>query len=39
MPFIADDFKSCPGLGRIAVMDSNCLVMLGKIQEVEYKTS
>lgn len=30
-------YKDCPGLGRIAVMDSNSLVMLGKITEVEYK--
>ena len=36
-PFYVEDFKSCPGLGRIAVMDSNSLVMLGKITKVEYK--
>ena len=28
-------FKECPGLGRIAVMESNSLVMLGKITSVE----
>ena len=34
-----ESFTSCPGLGRIAVMDSNSLVMLGKVTEVEYKTA
>ena len=37
MPFMADTFENCPGLGRIAVMNSNSLVMLGKIIEIEYK--
>lgn len=32
-----ESFKTCPGLGRIAVMDSNNLVMLGKVVDVEYK--
>ena len=36
MPMMLDSYKVCPGLGRIAVMDSNCLVMLGKVTEVEY---
>ena len=30
-------FESCPGMGRIAVMDSNQLVMLGKVMSVKYK--
>lgn len=30
-------FDSCQGLGRIAVMDSNSLVMLGKVISVKYK--
>jgi len=30
-------FDSCQGLGRIAVMDSNNLVMLGKVISVKYK--
>ena len=38
MPFMADAFKNCPGLGRIAVMDSNSLVMLGKIVDIEFKS-
>jgi elongation factor 1-alpha len=38
MPILVDTFENCPGLGRIAVMDSNSLVMLGKIVEVEYKS-
>ena len=32
-----EDFESCQGLGRIAVMDSNQLVMLGKVMSVKYK--
>jgi elongation factor 1-alpha len=32
-----ESFKTCPGMGRIAVMDSNSLVMLGKVTEVTYK--
>lgn len=31
-----ETFKDCPGLGRIAVMESNSLVMLGKVTECEY---
>lgn len=30
-------FDQCEGLGRIAVMDSNNLVMLGKVMSVKYK--
>ena len=37
-PLYLDSFSNCPGLGRIAVMDSNQLVMLGKVLEVEYQT-
>ncbi len=37
MPFYVESFGDCPGLGRIAVMDSNNLVMLGKIMSVVYK--
>ena len=36
-PFIVDTFKQCPGLGRVAVMDSNSLIMLGKVTEVTEK--
>ena len=32
-----DTFDNCQGLGRIAVMDSNQLVMLGKVLSVKYK--
>jgi len=32
-----DTFEKCSGLGRIAVMDSNQLVMLGKVMSVNYK--
>lgn len=35
--FYLESFKDCPRLGRIAVMDSNNLVMLGKVTSVEYK--
>jgi len=36
-PFCVTDFKNCPGLGRIAVLESNSLVMLGKISAVTKK--
>tara|TARA_B100001123_G_C15314446_1_gene1025610 strand:- start:584 stop:1972 length:1389 start_codon:yes stop_codon:yes gene_type:complete len=36
-PFFVEAYTDCPGLGRIAVMDSNSLVMLGKIVNVVYK--
>ena len=36
--FYLEAFDSCEGLGRIAVMDSNQLVMLGKVMNVVYKT-
>ena len=35
--FFVENFDSCPGLGRVAVMDSNQLVMLGKVSNVTYK--
>ena len=35
--YYIEDFEKCEGLGRIAVMDSNNLVMLGKVMSVEYK--
>jgi len=34
-PLYVEKFEDCPGLGRIAVMESNSLVMLGKILNVE----
>lgn len=36
-PIYLEDFDSCQGLARIAVMDSNQLVMLGKATNVTYK--
>jgi len=33
-PFVVDTFKSCEGLGRIAIMEGNTVVMLGKITAV-----
>tara|TARA_B110000211_G_scaffold204235_1_gene237607 strand:+ start:6386 stop:7789 length:1404 start_codon:yes stop_codon:yes gene_type:complete len=35
-PFFVDKFDDCRGLGRIAGMDSNTLVVLGKVLDVEY---
>ena len=32
-----EDYENSPGMGRVAVMDSNQLVMLGKVMSVEYK--
>jgi elongation factor 1-alpha len=37
MPFFLESFKTCKGLGRVAFMDSNQLVMLGKVMDVQYK--
>merc|ERR1712226_1398903 len=37
-PFVADSFKNCEGLSRIAFMDGNGAVMLGKVVSVEAKT-
>lgn len=34
-PFVVEDFKSCEGLSRIAFLDSNTAVMLGKVTKVE----
>ena len=36
-PLYLESFTECEGLGRIAVMDSNSLVMLGKVISVKYK--
>lgn len=36
-PFVVDSFKNCEGLGRVAVMEGNSVVMLGKAIEVEFK--
>jgi len=33
-PFVVDTFKSCEGLGRIAIMEGNTVVMLGKVTAV-----
>jgi len=37
-PIVLTSFKDCAGLGRVAIMDSNALVMLGKCTKVSYKT-
>jgi len=34
-PFVVDTFKSCEGLGRIAIMEGNTVVMLGKVTKSE----
>jgi elongation factor 1-alpha len=38
MPLVVSPFKECKPLGRIAAMDSNSLIMLGKVNSVVYKT-
>jgi len=38
MPIVAAAFDDCKPLGRMAAMDSNSLIMLGKIVSVEYKS-
>jgi elongation factor 1-alpha len=34
-PFVVDSFKNCEGLGRVAIMEGNSVVMLGKVNKVE----
>jgi elongation factor 1-alpha len=34
-PFVVDTFKNCEGLGRVAIMEGNGVVMLGKVTKVE----
>ena len=36
-PFVCEGFAACEGLSRIAFLDGNTAVMLGKITKVEYK--
>ncbi|WP_268241168.1 elongation factor 1-alpha C-terminal domain-related protein, partial [Pseudomonas brenneri] len=35
MPFVVDAFSNCEGLSRLAVMEGNGVVMLGKVTQVE----
>jgi len=37
MPIVVSPFEECKPLGRMAAMDSNSLIMLGKVVSVEYK--
>jgi len=37
MPFVCAPYDECKPLGRMAAMDSNSLIMLGKITAVTYK--
>merc|ERR1719488_440361 len=37
-PLVVDSFKSCEGLSRIAFLDGNTAVMLGKVTKTEAKT-
>lgn len=32
-PFVVDSFKVCEGLGRVAIMEGNSVVMLGKVNK------
>ena len=34
--FVCESFASCEGFARLAVMEGNSAVMLGKITEVEF---
>merc|ERR1739848_963911 len=34
-PFVVDSFKVCEGLGRVAIMEGNSVVMLGKATKTE----
>jgi len=35
--FVVDSFKRCEGLGRVAIMEGNSVVMLGKVTETVLK--
>jgi elongation factor 1-alpha len=35
-PFVVDSFKNCAGLGRVAIMEGNGVVMLGKVVACEF---
>lgn len=35
-PFVVDTFENCEGLGRVAIMEGNSVVMLGKCIATEY---
>lgn len=37
-PFVVEGFKQCEGLGRVAIMEGNTVVMLGKAIKVEFAT-
>ena len=37
LPFYCESYENSQGLGRVAIMESNSLVMLGKVISVEYK--
>lgn len=36
-PFVVDSFKRCEGLGRVAIMEGNSVVMLGKVTDTVLK--
>jgi elongation factor 1-alpha len=36
-PFVCESFKVCEGLGRVAIMEGNSVIMLGKVVKVEYQ--
>lgn len=36
-PLVVDTFKNCEGLSRIAFLDGNTAVMLGKVVKVTHK--
>ena len=36
-PLVVDSFKNCEGLSRIAFLDGNTAVMLGKVTQLVYK--
>ena len=36
-PFVLEPFKVCAGLGRVAIMECNSVVMLGKVMSAEYQ--
>merc|ERR1711991_59633 len=35
-PFVVDDFKSCEGLSRVAMLEGSVVCMIGKVTKVNF---
>lgn len=36
-PFVVEKFSDCEGLSRVAILDGNSVIMMGKVVDVEFK--